>query len=267
MPVFQASDCKIHYEDEGTGPPILLIHGLWLSGRFFHKQIAALTRSHRTIVPDLRGHGRSEKVDRGHTVPQQARDLKALVEHLELEDIVLVGWSSGAFCIWDWVDQFGTGGLAGTVVIDESPTDFRWPDWSLGEHTMASLVALMRAVQTDFEGLVRSRFVPSLFRSPPTGSELAWMVEEVLAVPPAIASAVAFDELTRDYRSVLARVDVPTLVCFGAHDRALSPENGHYLARALPRARLSLFEQSGHAPFYEEATLFNSEIETFFQSL
>jgi non-heme chloroperoxidase len=69
LPTFRASGCDLHYLDEGEGQPVAFIHGLWLTGRFFHKQITALRGTYRVIAPDLRGHGRSEKVLDGHTVP------------------------------------------------------------------------------------------------------------------------------------------------------------------------------------------------------
>lgn len=92
------------------------------------------------------------------------------------------------------------------------------------------------------------------------------MGDEILMTPPVIAAAVAFDELTRDYRSALADVDVPALVAWGRH-AALPFENASYLAKHMPQARLVTFEHSGHTPFYEEPDLFNTEPDEFISSL
>ena len=66
------------YDDQGArdGLSIVLIHGISMSRRYFHRQIAPLSERHRVIAVDLRGHGDSDKVDFGHTVPRYARDVE-----------------------------------------------------------------------------------------------------------------------------------------------------------------------------------------------
>jgi non-heme chloroperoxidase len=63
-----------------------------MSGRFFQRQLARFAATHRVIVPDLRGHGRSEKVNHGHTVPRYAADLHAILSQLSVRRPLLVGW-------------------------------------------------------------------------------------------------------------------------------------------------------------------------------
>ena len=231
MTTFTVSDgTELYYEDEGTGRPVVFIHGLWLTSRFFARQREHFARVHRFIAPDLRGHGRSEKVLHGHTVPIQTRDLRELIVALDLEDVVLVGWSSGAFCIWEYVKQYGTDRLAGVVVVDESATDLNRGGWMLGAMDVDGLIVMLERVQTAHADMVRTGFLHRIFPMPPAPEDFEWMVAEITQIPPAVAAAVAFDELTRDYRDVLGEVRVPALVCHGARDVMLSPENGR-----LPR--------------------------------
>jgi pimeloyl-ACP methyl ester carboxylesterase len=190
-----------------------------------------------------------------------------LFEALDLHDVVLVGWSSGAFCIWQYLLDYGSDNIAGIVIVDESPTDFNWPGWTLGAHDISSLVGMFNMVQTSHAAMVRNGFVPKLFRSELTAAELDWMVEEVTMIPPTVAAAVAFDEITRDYRAMLGGIKVPTLVCFGRHDLFLSPDNGQYLADATPGARLVMFDDSGHAPQWDEPERFNREVRSFVDTL
>jgi non-heme chloroperoxidase len=263
MPTFQTSDGEIYYEDDGVGRPVVFIHGLWLTSWFFAKQRPYFGEGYRFIAPGLRSHGRSENVLHGNTVPIQTRDLHELFQALGLHDIVLVGWSSGAFCIWQYLIDYGSDDIAGIVIVDESPTDFNWPDWTLGAQDLPGLIAMLGGVQTDHAALVRGGFVPNLFATPISDHERDWMVEEITMIPPTIAAAVAFDGITRDYRPMLADIKVPTLVCFGHHDKFLSPDNGRYLADAIPDARLVMFDHSGHAPFWDEPDLFNTELDRF----
>jgi pimeloyl-ACP methyl ester carboxylesterase len=267
MPMFQTTDCKLYYEDEGSGRPVIFIHGMWLTSRFFTRQRAHFARGHRFIAPDLRGHGRSEKVLHGHTVPTQTRDLHDLIEGLDLDDVVLVGWSSGAFCIWEYVKQYGDDRLAGVVIVDEAASDLNRGDWTLGAMDLDGLIGMLEVVQVAHADMVRGRFVHRLFATPPATEDIDWMVDEITQIPPVVAAAVAFDEITRDYREGLADVRVPALVCHGAQDQMLPVENGAYLADAMPDARLVLFEKSGHAPFWDEADRFNAELERFIADL
>src|SRR5512138_599834 len=103
MSTFNLPDgARLYYEDKGEGRSILFIHGLWMSSRFFQRQVARLSKRFRVIAVDLRGHGRSSHVMRGHTVANYARDIRSLIDGLGLNDVILAGWSMGAFVLWDY---------------------------------------------------------------------------------------------------------------------------------------------------------------------
>src|SRR5579862_8553751 len=119
---------QLYYEECGNGPVLLLVHGLWGSSRFFHKQMTPLAAKYRVIALDLRGHGRSSMTLADQTVPTYARDLRAFIEKLRLDEFIGVGWSMGAFVWWDYYKQFGISGLRGLVDIDQPPSDWRSPE-------------------------------------------------------------------------------------------------------------------------------------------
>jgi pimeloyl-ACP methyl ester carboxylesterase len=101
MPYVQCNGADLYVDDRGEGAPIVFLHGVLHGLRFLEAQLAGLSTDYRTVAFDCMGHGRSEKTELGHTVPQYARDLRALLERLDLADVVLVGWSMGAFVSWD----------------------------------------------------------------------------------------------------------------------------------------------------------------------
>jgi non-heme chloroperoxidase len=111
-----ANGVALDVEDEGTGPPIVFVHGWSMSGRFFQRQLSGLSRSHRVIVPDLRGHGRSEKATAGHTVANYAADLGDLLDQLGVDRPLMVGWSMGAMVIYEFLERFGMDSVAGVVI-------------------------------------------------------------------------------------------------------------------------------------------------------
>jgi pimeloyl-ACP methyl ester carboxylesterase len=252
----RVNGAELYYEDEGTGDCVVFIHGVWVTSRFFRLQMPYFAQSHRAVALDLRGHGRSEHVHHGHTIPQYARDLQEFLQTLGLERPVLVGWSMGSLVIWEYVRQFGASGLRGVVIVDQSPSDYRWPDWPHGPIDFEMLRHIMAEVQGDGrEELVRG-LLPMIFKELPAEDDQAWMVEEIVRMPATIASSIIFDQTMQDYRDALPLVTVPALVCAGP-DGFVTPEAADLMVTAMPDARLVLFEKSRHTPFLEEPERFN----------
>src|ERR1700750_3359758 len=92
-----SADIKIHYNDHGSGKPVVLIHGYPLNGNSWEKQEAELMKAgRRGITADPRGVGQSSQPTTGYDYDTFAADLKALLDHLALgEDVVLCGFSMG----------------------------------------------------------------------------------------------------------------------------------------------------------------------------
>lgn len=84
MPVVQCNGADLYYEDHGEESPIVFLHGGFAGLRYFERQLLGLAEDFRTVAFDFRGHGRSEKTETGHTLPQHARDLRAVLEQLDL---------------------------------------------------------------------------------------------------------------------------------------------------------------------------------------
>src|SRR5947208_5604323 len=88
---------EIHYEDHGSGQPIVLIHGYPLNGSSWERQERALLAAgYRVITYDRRGFGRSSQPTVGYDYDTFAADLSTLLEHLDLADVVLGGFSMGS---------------------------------------------------------------------------------------------------------------------------------------------------------------------------
>jgi pimeloyl-ACP methyl ester carboxylesterase len=79
MPRVTVNRVELHYEDEGEGRPVVFLHGVWMSSRFFDRQRAYFGARHRYLALDFRGHGQSEQVHEGHMLPQYGRDLRGFL--------------------------------------------------------------------------------------------------------------------------------------------------------------------------------------------
>ncbi|WP_306052917.1 alpha/beta fold hydrolase [Natronococcus wangiae] len=265
MPYIECNGADLYYEDHGDGRPIVFLHGVMCSLRYFEPQLSGLSNEYRAIAVDFRGHGRSEKTELGHTVAQYARDLHAFVEQRDLEDIVLVGWSMGAFVSWDFVDQFGTERVRGLVDVDIEASRFQWDDYEYGLTDLEGLNDTLALAQSDRTSLIE-RFTEQVF-SNPTAEMRTLQFDEMSRTPAPIKSAILFDALTRDYRTVLPEVDVPMLVCAGADESRGSVAAVRRVADLVPDATFECFEDCGHCPPLEQPERFNRVVSQFVDSL
>ena len=85
----------VAFTEHGAGPPLLLVHGLMISGEMFEPVLDHFAARHRVIVPDLRGHGRSRGLPPPYTVERLAGDLADLLDHLGVDTVDVLGYSNG----------------------------------------------------------------------------------------------------------------------------------------------------------------------------
>ena len=259
-----SNDVVLAYDDAGdpNGPPLVLLHGVSMSRRYFHRQLEPLSASHRVLAVDLRGHGDSGKTESGHTIPQYARDLSLFMDAMGIEQPVMLGWSMGAFVAWDYIRQFGTGRLAALIISDEAASDFKWDDFPHGFIDLATLHSLMTDVQEDKDAFLR-HLVPEMFHNEQSPQDVEWMVGECAKLPIGALSAILFDQSVQDYREAVATIDIPTLICWGRHDELLPVSGAADLQSRIPGAEVVIFEDSGHCPFIEETEKFNATVTEF----
>ena len=252
---------EIYYEERGSGPVLLCIHGLWGSCRFFHPQLEFLSARYRVIAIDLRGHGRSSMTIANQTVSNYARDLDAFIKKLGLTAFVTVGWSMGAYVMWDHYLQFGVSGCRGLIVIDQPPSDWRSPQIPAALLSMESLREWHYRVQTDRNNFMRE-VIPMMFAKAPKDEDFRWMYDEMTRAPEAIAAAILVDQSLREYQDALWGYPIPTLVCGGGH--SVQPRAGlELIVERVKNGRLVVFKDSGHCLFLEESKLFNTEVDQF----
>ncbi|MFC7373512.1 alpha/beta fold hydrolase [Fictibacillus iocasae] len=267
MPYYTLSDnTQLHFEETGSGTPVIFLHGVWMSSRFFQKQVPYFKDKYRTILLDFRGHGQSGHPHHGHTIETYARDLHEFILGRDLKDVVLVGWSMGAFVVWEYLKQFGDDNVKGNVIVDEMASDFKWPDFPIGAFDFPTLIHFMRGVQHDRRATLEG-FVPLMFKKELSDEDKSWIMEEVTRMPESIASAILFDQSVVDYREDFPDINNPSLLCFGREEKLIPVAAGEHIRDLLPNARLEIFENSCHCPFLEETDLFNERVDRFIQSL
>ncbi|MFB6101282.1 MAG: alpha/beta fold hydrolase [Haloplanus sp.] len=271
MPHFETGDgVPIYYEEHGSGEPILLIHGWTMNATYWWQHnVDALAESHRVVAMDLRGHGRSGKTDAGHTLAQYARDVRELIEMLDLDGVTPVGWSMGTAVLLNYVDQFGSDHLDGMVFVDQSPkfhTDGEWEHGLLGEFSGEAATELATNLEYNRASAAKP-FIQAMFADRVDDETVDEMYAETTKTPTSVTCDIFLDMTYSDLRPVLGDIDVPVLLIYGEQSDIFPTDVGAWLEGAIPNATYIPFAESGHCPFWEEAAAFNEEVATFVDGL
>ncbi|MEJ2587514.1 MAG: alpha/beta hydrolase [Deltaproteobacteria bacterium] len=260
-----ADGSLIHVESWGRGrPAIVLLHGWSMSSAFWVKQKAALSDAFTVIAVDLRAHGHSSKALQGHTVPQYARDVRAVLESLHITGATLAGWSMAGPVVLDYWRAYGDDRVSALALVEMTPFPLSpepWNTHALKGHNMEGLNTAMISLQEDRVAYGR-RFIGNMFHDGVgTPEDQEWMLKEYLKTPTAQAVAAYSDYVMRDYTGVLKDITVPVLVANGRSEYlCFGPKTGRYVADTLPKGRLVIYEGSGHMPFYETSEAFNKDL-------
>ena len=262
---------KLYYEEYGQGTPIVLIHGWPASHLFFKRNILALSRDHRVIVPDLRGFGNSSKIMTGHTISQYAKDLNQLFQHLKLEKIHLTGWSMGGPIILSYYEQFEKDDrIASLALLDSDPYPFSQEDWNahgLKASRWEGLSDMFAAYQDDKDGFLKGFAEKIFLHKDPTAEDLQWIIREMKKTPPSIAMAAYSDFCITDYARTLGFIKVPVAV-FGSNSAVYAEgiKMAEMIAEKIPKGKSYPVTNGGHFFFYEQAEEFNQTYLDFIKS-
>jgi non-heme chloroperoxidase len=217
---------EIHYEDHGSGQPVVLIHGYPLDGNSWERQERELlSAGYRVISYDRRGFGRSSQPTVGYDYDTLAADLNALLEQLELQDVILVGFSMGTGEVTRYLSRYGSGRVRKAALLgaippfllkrDDNPEGV---DGQVFEDIKAAIVEDRYAYFKDF----LDNFYNVDVLAPDRISEQAWQASfNVAAGASPHATYVCVDSWLTDFREDLPEIDVPVLVVHGTEDRIL----------------------------------------------
>jgi non-heme chloroperoxidase len=217
---------EIHYEDHGSGKPIVLIHGYPLDGNSWERQERELlANGYRVISYDRRGFGRSSQPTVGYDYDTYTADLNALLEHLDLSDIVLAGFSMGTGEVTRYLGTRGSARVRKAVLFgaippflvktDDNPEGV---DRDVFEGIKAAIVADRYAYFQDFFSNFYNVDVLGGTRISDRAFEASFNVA-VGSSP--FATYACVDSWLTDFRGDLPKIDVPVLVMHGTEDRIL----------------------------------------------
>ena len=221
-----STSIELYYEDHGSGPPVVLIHGWPLNSDAWEKQTTALLAAgHRVITYDRRGFGRSSKPTTGYNYDTFAADLDAILCSLDLTDVSLVGHSMGTGEITRYIGKFGTRRLRKAVLIGTlGPYLVKASDNPEGID--ASVFGGIKAGIKADRPAAMMEFLKNFYSVGGTDgklvSDLVIQANWTVAIGASPAGTLAcVDAWLEDFRKDISRNDMPTMIIHGDDDRIL----------------------------------------------
>jgi non-heme chloroperoxidase len=217
---------EIHYEDHGSGDPVVLVHGYPLNGNSWERQERELlAHGHRVVTYDRRGFGRSSQPTSGYDYETFAADLNTLLEHLDLDDIVLVGFSMGTGEVTRYLGRHGSARVRKAALLGAIPPFLLKTDDNPEGVDGAVFEGIKAAIVDDRYAYFKS-FLDDFYNTdklmPERISKQAWEASfNVAAGASPYATYACVDTWLTDFRGDLSKIDVPMLVVHGTEDRIL----------------------------------------------
>jgi len=223
------ADIEIYYEDHGAGQPVVLIHGYLLNGHFWERQHhALLAAGYRVITYDRRGFGRSSQPTVGYDYDTLAADLNTLLEHLQLHDATLVGFSMGSGEVVRYLSTYGSGRVRKAVLISGLPPfvlktadNPEGIDGQVFEDLKAAVLADRYAFYT---GFFQNLYNLDELGGTRVSDEVVQANVTVATGASPYATHACINTWLTDFRGDLPNIDIPTLVLHGTADRILPME-------------------------------------------
>jgi len=266
MSIFTTQDkVKINFEVMGEGKPILFIPGWSCSYHFFDKNIKVLSEDFKVIAMDLRGHGESDKPDHGYRIARFAKDIKELLDYLDLKEVTAIGWSMGASILWSYLELFGNDRIGKLVSVDQSPAQYIGPDWKWGQtgcYDVEAFVRLCGDLTYAERGVAEGTIRACLYKEP-SDEDVNYLADEIMKCPAKVKIEIMRDHTNLDWRDFLPYISIPTLVTVAKNSNVFPWQGSAFVAEAIPNSQLEFFEESGHMLFWDEAEKFNALIKEF----
>lgn len=245
---------RVTYDDVGSGPAIILLHGYPFDRSMWREQIDFLSaRGLRVVAPDLRGLGQTKATSKITTMVDMARDIAGLMDELKIDQAVICGLSMGGYVAFEFVHLFPTRVralvLAGTRALADNE-----------QERQARLQQVEQMIAKGMSGIAEAS-LPKLL-APPTFAEKPEVVTRVRemilrADPQGSAAAQRGMAARRDYSDDLADIEVPTLVIVGRDDPIRPVADAEFMHDRIPGSRLEIIEDAAHMTNMEQPEAFN----------
>jgi non-heme chloroperoxidase len=237
-----SGDIELYFEDHGVGQPVVLLHGFPLNGQSWERQEAALLQAgYRVIAYDRRGFGQSSKPTTGYDCDTFAHDLDAVLDALGLQDAILVGFSMGTGEVARYLGRYGSSKVAKVAFLAPLQPFLLQTDGNAGGVPQSVFDGIVAAATGDRYAFLTQFFQNFYNLDENLGTRIS---EDAVRHSWNVATSASWFATTavvrtwyEDFRSDIARIDVPALILQGTADRILPIDaTGRRFHQALPAA-------------------------------
>ncbi len=267
-----APKVQLYVEDYGEGKPVILIHGWPLSGAMWEYQVDALVQSGcRVITYDRRGFGKSSRPWDGYDYDTLTDDLKAVIDHLKLEHITLVGFSMGGGEVIRYFSRHGGAKVSRAVLISAVPPFMLQTADNPGGVPKEAMDEFANEIKEDRVGFLTSFgktfFGVNLINRAVSEPLLNYYTMLCSLASPRATLECATSFSTTDFRSEMETVNVPVLIIHGDKDKTVPMEGSSVLsAKMIPVNEFIIYEGSPHGLFYTDRKALNEDLVEFIHS-
>jgi non-heme chloroperoxidase len=264
-----SSGVALPYFEQGDpeGIPLVLLHGLPLTGRSFEPILPHLPPTLHVVVPTLRGHGDASRPQTGYGFRDFAADVAGLLDQLDIGAATIAGHSLGSLVAQRFAVDHPQR-TRGLVLVSSALTGQEEPEeWSADDRELWDAISQLTDpvdptfVRTYVEGFSHPRELESVPGSP--GAFVDSIVEEGSRIPAAAWREVWKGMVEDDFSAELAERETPTLVIWGDQDPFCLREDQDALLATLPDARLAVYDGAGHNLFWAEPERFAADLGAF----
>jgi non-heme chloroperoxidase len=254
---------KIAIQEYGNpkGSEIVFVHGLLGSHLNWRHQVKSpLLRKYRIITYDMRGHGLSSKPVEARYYREGKRwgdELNTVLVAKHLKRPIVVPWSLGGLVLTNYINSYGTKRLGGVFYVDAV---FELAPGLVGDFRKTREALTSSDLASHLEGT--RQFVRSCFYRAPDTKTLDLLVANAAVASLDMTQAV-HKGITSPARIALPKVAIPAVILYGERDELTTIKMVQLGHRLLPKAQVIGYPNTGHAPFYEQASRFNRDLDSF----
>lgn len=263
-------EVEISYKDYGSGRPVVLIHGWPSSKEMWEYQIDDLVNAGlRVIKYDRRGFGKSSKPWDGYDYDTLTDDLHAILEKLDLQDAVLVGFSMGGGEVVRYVSRYGSEGRVSKIILVSAVVPFLGqtndnPD-GVPQAVFAEMMEQMKEDRINFlEGFGKKFFGIGVLSHPVSTPYLQYFRGLAEVALPRATQQCAISFANTDFRADVEAINLPTLIIHGDADETVPIKaSSDRTAKMIPGAIYKIYEGAPHGLFYTDRKRLNQDIIDF----
>lgn len=252
MPQLPIRGIQLNYDDQGSGDPIVFVHGHPFDHSMWKYQVPRFSKEYRLIMPDLRGYGKTGVTPDRVMLDEMALDILHLLEALSIDSAIFCGLSMGGQIVLDFYRLFPHK-VKALIIVDsdargETPESYR-------QRLEKAESILKTGMKQHTDDTIHQYIAAASMANKPMYSHLYEMMSTTQAIGAAAAHRGRAER--RDHLAILPSVHIPTLILVGDEDYFTPLPIARLMSDTIPEAQLAVIAGAGHLPNMEASDIFN----------